>query len=258
VLEEKVRTYISQITAVPVWSIDVPVQLWKRPICPLVAGLPAEEGEFVFDRLADVLTAIGATRGGPGCHPNFFIVVTSEPEALLNGVWGRNWHVFGDASATLVRRFIARPLPVRIWYNNTPASTDRSPVTTSIVSADKFAGLDGVPTYTHDGNGLRARFVAVDDMLAVVAIVDIEKVAGLDWGQVTDYIAMAGLTKVDLDADVGDAPTVLRLFTAPADSRPQGLSEWDKVFLRELYHTDVGSRHQRKDVSHHMVRDLAH
>jgi hypothetical protein len=43
-LEQRVHTYISNVTGVPFWSIDDPVQLWRRPICPLVAGLPREEG----------------------------------------------------------------------------------------------------------------------------------------------------------------------------------------------------------------------
>jgi hypothetical protein len=257
-LEKRVHTFISNVTAVPYWSIDDPVQLWRRPICPLVAGLPRKEGEFIFDRLATVLTSIGAARGGPGCHPNFFIIVTAEPEAGLNEMWDRNWHVFGDASPTLVKRFIARPRPVRIWYNDILAGADQTPGTTSIVSTSNLASspFDTLPTFEHDGNGLRARFAVLRDMLAVVAIVDSTKVAGLDWGQVTDYVAMTGLTKVDLDADVGNTPTILHLFTTSPESRPRGLSDWDKAFLKELYHSDVISRHQRKVVSQQMIQDL--
>jgi hypothetical protein len=260
VLEKKVQTYISNVSRVPFWSNDDPVQLWRRPICPVVAGLPREEGEFIFDRLADVLTAIGATRGAAGCRPNFFVLVTPEPETVLNGMWDRNWNMFGDASPTLVKRFIAEPRPVRIWYNNIPSTADHIQATTSIVATSNLAGTSfaGLPTVDHDGNGLRAQHVWVHDMLAVVAIVDITRVAGLDWGQVTDYIAMAGLTTVDLDADVGDTPSILHLFTASADSRPDGLSDWDRAFLKELYHSDVMSRRQRMEVSHRMVRDLTH
>jgi hypothetical protein len=173
-------------------------------------------------------------------------------------VWDRNWHVFGDASPTLVKKFIDTPRPVRIWYNDIRAGKDGSPGTTSIVATSNLINspFDGLPTFTHDGNGLRAEHVMVLDMLAVVAVVDITKVAGIDWGQVTDYIAMAGLTKVDLDADVGDTPSILHLFTASADSSPKGLSDWDQAFLRGLYHSNVFARHQRKIVSHRMVQDL--
>jgi hypothetical protein len=259
-LEQRVHTYISNVTGVPFWSIDDPVQLWRRPICPLVAGLPREEGEFIFDRLAALLTSIGAPRGLTGCHPNFFIIVTPEPESVLNGAWDRNWHMFGSASPTLVKRFIATPRPVRIWYNDIPSSADHTPATASIVSTSNLAGTSfgGLPTFDHDGNGLRAEFIAVHDMLAVVAIVDITKVAGLDWKQVTDYIAMAGLTKIDLDAHVGETPSILQLFSASADSRPGGLSDWDKAFLQGLYHSEVISRHQRMAVSKRMVEDLVH
>lgn len=257
VLRRKVHSFVSKITAGSGSTFDDPVQLWRRPICPLVAGLPREAGESVFSHLTAVLTLVGATRGGTGCRPNFFVVATSEPEAVLQGVWDRNSRAFGGASPTLVRQFIAKPRPVRIWYNTIPSSAEGAPVTYT-VSFSNLTGsqFDGIPTFYHDGNGLRQRFSVVRDMLAVVAIVDLTKVAGLDWAQLTDYIAMAGLANVDLDANVGDTPSILHLFATPADSAPKGLSDWDVALLQGLYHTDALSRHQRMAVTRQMVQDL--
>jgi hypothetical protein len=91
----------------------------------------------------------------------------------------------------------------------------------------------------------------------VIAIVDYARVMGLDWRQVADYIVMAGMTKVDLDAKFGDSPTILRLFSSSADDRPQALSEWDKALLKELYSTSPNSRHQRLQVATRMLHDVA-
>jgi hypothetical protein len=254
VLEKSVRTFISKISGVPAWSDDDPVALWRTAICPLVAGLPQKDGEIIFDRLTNALDSVRVPRGAAGCKPNFFIVVTPTPEAMLNA-WARhNPSLFGDAVGS--EHFIRTSRPVRIWYNAKWVDSDgAAPIPFDAVST--LVGLDGIPTFEHHGESLRQEFVAVPDLLSVIAVIDLSRVLGMDWRQVTDYVAMAGLTKVDLDANLGDTPTILRLFTTAGDPRPQGLSEWDKAFLTALYSTSQVSRHQRLQVEANMLRDVA-
>src|SRR5207253_5039834 len=116
--------------------------------------------------------------------------------------------------------------------------------------------FDGLPTYEHDGNGLRAEFVSTQSLLAVVAVIDLTQVGGLDWGRVTDYVAMAGLAQIDLDAKLGETQTILRLFSTP--DAPAGLTDWDVAFLKGVNRTDPVSRHQRWHISQEMVEDLSH
>ena len=49
---------------------------------------------------------------------------------------------------------------------------------------------------------------------------------------------MVGLVDVDVDANLEDAPSMLRLFIAPPSDPPEGPVEWDRAFLSALYHTD--------------------
>ena len=170
--------------------------------------------------------------------------------------------LFGDASPTLVEQFIRTQRPVRVWYNNILSVEDHPAAAATSVPAlmsDPMLGQSGfgeVPAMTHDGNGLRARFMALNDLLAVVAIVDPTEVQGLTWTQVTDYVAMAGLTRIAPDVDLGDTPSILQLFTVATGNKPTGLSDWDRTFLKELYGTTPTLRGQRFEVSHLMVRDL--
>jgi hypothetical protein len=43
--------------------------------------------------------------------------------------------------------------------------------------------------------------------------VDARRIKDINMGQFAAYIAMVGLAEIRLDAKLGDAPTVLRLFT---------------------------------------------
>jgi hypothetical protein len=255
-LEKKVHTFISAVSGVPYWSDDDPVALWRTPICPLVAplvaGLGAADGQLLFDRLTDTLGSVGVPLGATGCRPNFFVIVTAQPEATLDEMWRRGGRMFGDGTGSW--SFVHTTRAVRIWYN---ASFTDSDGAGPLPFEGVFGGFDGVPSFQHQGLGLRQEFVAVPHLDSVIAIVDYARVMGLDWHQVADYIVMAGLTKVDLDAKFGDSPTILRLFSSSADDRPQALSEWDKALLKELYSTSPTSRHQRLQVATRMLHDVA-
>lgn len=218
---------------------------------PRPIGLPRKDGQLVFDRLTDTLTSIGIAMGSVGCRPNFFIIATTQPEALLRAAWRRNSGPLDGADA---RAYIDTPRPVRIWYNAELRSADGE-------AHQQLAQLvntqvQGIPTYFAYPVSPRTEFAAVRQLASVIAVVDVTKVVGMDWRQVTDYVAMLGLANVRTDADVGDAPSILRLFSAPAADRPMALSDWDKAYIRAAYQTDPRSRRQRLRVWQTMMGDI--
>jgi len=263
VLAPKARRFVMNVTAASGYFMDEPVQLWRRPVCPLVAGLAHREGQYVFDQLDAAFASVRVARGETGCHPNFFFIVTTEPKAVLNGAWDRNWHLFNDASPTLVRDFIGTERPVRVWYNTILSGKDGPAMPAGAIPAlasdpqlSEYV-FGNLPTIEHAGNGLRSSYQALNDLMAVIVIVNPNEVQGLNWAQVADYAAMVGLTRISPDVDPGDTPSILHLFTAASGSRPAGLSDWDRAFLKALYVTDPALRSQRFQVSHLMERELA-
>ncbi|MDB6083341.1 MAG: hypothetical protein JWN43_1222, partial [Gammaproteobacteria bacterium] len=101
----------------------------------------------------------------------------------------------------------------------------------------------------------RIGFDATLGFSLVVVVVDKRQVNGYKLGQLADYCVMAGLADVNLEANLGDANTVLRLFSALPEERPAGLTPWDQAFLHALYNTDQSSRMQRSQIATQMVRD---
>lgn len=100
-------------------------------------------------------------------------------------------------------------------------------------------------------------FNAVSDLKSIIAVVDLTRVAGLDWRQVTDYIAMPGVTEVNLNAHWGEAPTIMRLFSTSGDTRLQSVSTWDRSLIKALYLTDPVYRHQRVLIAKRMFADIS-
>ena len=68
---------------------------------------------------------------------------------------------------------------------------------------------------------------------------------------------MAGLAKLRLDANVGEAPTILQLFSSSARRCRQSLSPWDASFLKALYHTDQTDRTQLSEIKIAVLQDVA-
>jgi hypothetical protein len=81
-LEKRIRTFVSAIAVAP---YQESLARWEDPtlICPLVGGLPRDDGEFILTRLSSIALAAGAPLGPARCRPNFYIIVTSEPDALI-------------------------------------------------------------------------------------------------------------------------------------------------------------------------------
>jgi hypothetical protein len=70
-------------------------------------------------------------------------------------------------------------------------------------------------------------------------------------------MSAAGLTRVDLDAGLGSAPSILRLFAAYRKNQPAGLSSWDAAFLKTLYQSNQISRTQRFDIAKRVTQDIS-
>jgi hypothetical protein len=94
--------------------------------------------------------------------------------------------------------------------------------------------------------------------MSVIVIVDTTRAkAPLKFGQIADYIAMVGLTEIDLDADVGSTSTILRLFNSSPEAPPSALTDWDRAFLKALYNSDQSSRTQRSQIALRIATDVS-
>jgi hypothetical protein len=217
----------------------------------LVVGLSGTKGQLLFDRLIGAWASVSMPLGTSGCRANFFVIVSTHPEADLKAWWGNRVLRFAESRAE--RSFIETPRPVRIWYNTGLIDSYGGSGATTVMVGNTFGST---PVFRGADLPL-LQFSELPDLSSVIAVVDFNRVVGLDLGQLADYIAMMGLTELKPDADIGELPSILRLFTTSGDARPQGLTAWDRTFIRELYATDTMYRGQRIEIAQRMYRDLA-
>jgi hypothetical protein len=242
-LEHQVDAFVRAITGNRGLSDDDSLVRWNTPICALVLGLPAKDNKSVSERLMQISVSAGATLARAPCQPNFIIVATSDPDRVLSAWYARDKRLFGDATPAQIREFLesSQSRPVRVWYN---------------IDRGRKSGMRNghfVPSNTRAESSAFTGNI-VFDFFSVFAIIDTLRTEHTALENLADYVSVAGLTNVNLEADLGSAPSVLRLFSAQQAS---GLSRWDAAFLKALYHTNQTSRTRRFEIAERVVQDLS-
>jgi hypothetical protein len=245
-LARSVDAFVRAITRNPGLSDEDSLVRWNSPICLLVAGLAAEDVKLVSARLSQISSSSGAALARSPCQPNFIIVATSEPDQVLKAWYARDSRLFGDAASAQIRQFLesSQSRPVRVWYNIDPGR--------------KSGTRNGhfIPSNTRAESSAFVGNAAVD-FLSVFAIIDTRRTEHTTLDQLADYVAIAGLTRVDLDADLGSAPSILQLFAASGENQPSGLSSWDAAFLKALYQSNPTSRTPRFDIAERVTQAIS-
>ena len=258
--ERRVHDFVSHV---PVMSnSDESFARWDTPICPLIAGLPQNDGEFVLTRLSEIAASVGAPLDSRQCRANFIVLVTSDPVASLKAWAARAHyqHLFDEADPEKIKIFLKTQRAIRVWYNEHQVAAENGSVLTpgpSFSNGVVMSGPGAMGTTTvHSFGANRLEWNAVWTISSVIEVVDTGAMKGLKTDQMADYIAMAGLAKFNLDADFGTAPTILRLFKGNDDANPSSLSDWDSAYLKALYHTRQSSRLQTDLIRQSMLRDI--
>lgn len=244
-LERQVRTFVNAIAVKPG---EESLARWQSqiPLCPLVAGMPSQDGEYILSRVSRIATAAGAPLAPSHCKGNFYIIVTSDPEGIIKAWSKRDVRLFGDETdqgGAAIREFNAAR-SIRVWYNT------------------EFYRLDGTPLGNAEGrtnDSARATRIETNNYRAlssIIALVDTRHLKNVSFGQVAAYVAMIGLVQLRPQADVSDMPTILKLFADPAKA-PPALTAWDESFLKAVYQTRSTDKAQLAAIKTAMVQDVA-
>ena len=250
-LRQEVNEFIHATIVKP--HRDESLLRWDSPVCPLVAGMKREEGEFVLRRLSEVARAAKAPLAGEKCTANLFVIVARNPSQFLQLWWQHDRRLFNTLHGIApVERFIETPRAVRVWYNDyavDPASG--SEIGTLLVQS---VGPPGAGTRSYPGKmlppvGSRLTYNMVRSIGSAIVIIDAQKVTELNFGQLADYVSLISLVEINPDKDVGEAPSILKVFGEQDSSPPpQGLSIWDQALLHAIYTTTQKERMQLSEI----------
>jgi hypothetical protein len=257
-LEREVNKFVSS-TIVPPSRYDQSLWRWNDKVCPLVAGLNKEQGEFVLARLSEIAKTAGAPLGAETCKPNLYVIVTSAPELLLKQWWRRDVDLFDGESGPTVKRFLETPRPIRVWYSAGTVGVDGQFFIGLLDATSIRAKPSGKAPWVRvpPQAATRLKLTATRNISSVIVVVDSTKIGNINFGQLTDYIGLVGLAQINFKKQPDDVPTILRLFESSGESRPPEMSAWDRALLHALYSTSQTNIMQISQMQTAALKDIA-
>jgi hypothetical protein len=256
-LEREVNAFVSGAIVQP-RRYDESLWRWKDKVCPLVAGLNKEQGEFVLARLSQIAKTAGAPLGSETCKPNLYVIVTPDPELLLKQWWGRDVDLFAGEAGQTVKRFLETPRPIRVWYSASTVGADGQ-FFIGLLDATSIRAKPFGENYFRvpPDAATRLKLTATRNIFSVIVVVDSTKIGNINSGQLADYIGVVGLAQINVDQKPGDAPTILRLFESPKEPQPTEMTVWDKALLHALYSTSQTNVMQISQMQTAALKDIA-
>lgn len=257
-LQEMVRSFVGEVAEAP--NSERQMARWDRKICPLVAGLPAHQMQYMADRIAQRAHQVGLEAEGPGCRANILIFVTPDASVLAEGIVDeyRTLVAFYSTNgiSTLGRgpldEFTTSTAPVRWWHVNQTVSGDGQSV---------GGDTPGTQVMRTTQAPSRVRRMTRQDFLRVLIIVDARQANGVTFQALSDYLAMVALAQLDPEGETTGVPTILNLFQARDSGGviPTAMTQWDEAYLDGLYNarrTAPTDLWQRRDIAERMVEHL--
>jgi hypothetical protein len=246
-----VRTVVTQVGAYE------SLARWGVKVCPSTAGLPAQQNEFIVERISTIARSAGIPVADTGCKPNLRVMITSDPARLIKQMWSENPNEFADlsgqrATASEVRRFMEDPRPIRAWYGVelVGAMGNELGEYSDLSHEDRAPKVNNLPTMSR---------IQIDDLQSIrstLVVVDKGRIMGQHLGAVADYVALVGLAEVNLSGDYSSAESILSLFIEPENGESiTELSAWDAAFLKALYATEQSNKLHFAAIVDKMMKD---
>jgi hypothetical protein len=226
---------------------------WDSAVCPLVAGLPRGQGEFVLGRLSAIARGANVPLAGERCAPNLYVIVTSNPRRFLSLWWDHDPRLFSTRHGIGgIQHFIETDSPVRVWYDVMAVDADLSSEIQTMLAQTMGVGPNGAqqtyPTNRSQALGSRLTYVDVRAIAWAIVVIDAQKLAKLNLGQLTDYVSLRSFVEIKPDTDAGGAPSILNLFSDQEGSPPPGLTAWDQALLHAVYSTKQKDQMQLSEI----------
>lgn len=254
---EQTQAYVSQVAIAPT-SADQ-LGRWDEAICVGVAGLPARQGQFIADRVAQRAYSVGLEPGAAGCQPNVSIVVAPDGNAMAQQMFENDPSLFAYRYETGVRTlgqdaftaFLNTERPVRWWHVTREVGADGE----RLSSENTSMGSSGFSTQAVRSTGSRLNSTTRQDFARVVIIVDGRSAGRVQLAQLADYISMVALAQVNPSGNTASYPSIMNIFGGGASAAPQ-LTQWDQAYLSALYSTSreaASTTAQEADIARRMV-----
>lgn len=212
---------------------------WAEPVCIGAVGVRETTAVPVIDRIEAVARAAGARLAGPGCRPNVMLLFTRDADKGFAEIERRRPDLLSSTWAEDRKKLRVAGLPVRWFYGQVVEGLGGRQTGADAPALFGTAGAlpDGLAVL-NEGGASRIGSPAQVSVTGATVLIDVPRAAGVSLPALADYIAFAILSRTRIDAAPG-TDSIMTLFRAEPDARPDGLSALDQAFLKALYSVPI-------------------
>ena len=215
-----------------------PLAKFAFPICVEVRGLAPDDAAVIAERIrenADAL-GVGANRK-PDCVPTvrvaFMAPAAGPAEAWLTMESPQLAHLAGYQR----ERVLAESGPVRAWNKVAVRDADGR------AFRPQFGDQRRFPTFSLFEPYSTTDPIVTTEIIAAAVLISRDAADGLTLGQLADYATVRTLLGTGSPEGAVPVPTILTLFSDPAP--PEGLTDFDRALVRELYDASRNAKPRR-------------
>lgn len=234
--KREMREFTREVIRPP--RMNQPVAKFFYPVCVAVLGLAPEDAEVVAARIRENADALGVgAEREPGCVPTVrvaFMGPTAGPAAKWLGMDSPQ---LAHLASYQRERVLAETGPVRAWNRIAVRYATGQAFRPQLGDQLRF------PTFTEIEPLSRTDPIVTTEITGAAVLIAREAADGLTLGQLADYATMRALLGTGSPEGRVPAPTILTLFDDPAP--PEGLTEFDRALVRELYDVSRNAKPRR-------------
>lgn len=201
-----------------------------EPLCLHVVGPDQAANRMIARRIMDAAAEAGLEKPEPRCQENAFVIIVDEPKQLVERLVARRHSVtleFGrDVTWRKLHDELSSGKPAVVW--------NRFTFTFAGVPAPLLPG--DIPVL-RSPTGTRLPGGAQRPKALSVVLFDADLIGGATPAQLGDYAALQLLAapRRNIDFEAVSARSILALFADGPDLAPEGLTAFDRAYLRGVY-----------------------
>lgn len=200
------------------------------PLCVHVIGPDVEANRVMAKRITEAAKSVGLRKPKPGCRENALVIIVDEPPRLFEKLVDRRHWAVGeigrDASLRRLRREFKSGKPAIAWNRTAFASGGVNAVS----QPGEIAILQNARPSRVPGGFARPKVVSV-------VVFDSKTIGAATPVQLGDYAALhlLGRPSWNIDFEAVSAFSILGLFADGPDIAPDGMTAFDRAYLKGLY-----------------------
>lgn len=219
----------------PIKVTDV-IPRFFQPLCLEVAGLEPSQSKYVIDRITGIASEVGLGAPAPGCRTNALVIVVDDPERMFEKLVSKRLDMVGilpfrDVHVRRIRDALRGKQPVVWWNLLRDASTEGATLNDLGLAVTSDIGASRLTSTFQQSKALS------------VVMYDANQLGGATLAQIADHAALhlLGTPRRQIDFNGVDLRTMLSLFNEGPEAGPEGLTDFDRAYLKGLYRLGSGA-----------------